>query len=94
MANNINFREAQLLVYGACLHKGMQVDRVILNNLQKFHIGDVVEVVEIPLDKPCIVIECVECVQSYVYIKYLSDKVVDECIDILREYAKYIDMEG
>lgn len=87
----IGFREAQLMVLGADrLHRHGNVE---LNNLQVFSIGDNVEVIEISLHQPVVVIKTAECVESYVPIESLSEKVVDACIDILRETAFNIDQE-
>lgn len=88
----MTFREAQLLVVGAELLKGREVSKyVALNNLQKFKIGDVVEVVEIRLDSDCIVVRTAEGPESYICVDNLAEKVVDECVDILREVAYFID---
>lgn len=87
----IGFREAQLMVLGADrLHRHGNVE---LNNLQRFSIGDNVEVIEISLHRPVVVIKIAECVESYVPIESLSEKVVDACIDILREVAFNVDQE-
>ena len=87
----IGFREAQLMVLGADrLHRKGNVE---LNNLQVFSIGDNVDVIEISLHQPVVVIKTAECVESYVPIESLSEKVVDACIDILREVAFNVDQE-
>lgn len=85
------FREAQLLVIGAEAVKGRKSEYVALNNLQVFQIGDLVQVTEIRLDSPCVIIKVAEGPESYVPIDSLSEKVVDECIDILREVASNVD---
>ena len=88
--SKIGFREAQLMVLGADrLHR---TDHVELNNLQVFNIGDNVQVVEISLCRPYIVIST-SGVDSYCHIDNFSEKVVDACIDILREVAFNVDQE-
>ena len=87
----MTFREAQLLVIGAEALKGRKVEYVTLNNLQKFNIGDVIEVVEIGLDIPCVVVRAADGPESYIYVEMLSEKVIDECIEILREVAHNVD---
>lgn len=86
----MTFREAQLLVLGADVTQ--HPDKVVLNNLQTFHIGDDIEVVEISLLIPAIVVRFGE-LESYIPIKNLAEWVVDECITILREVADYYDEE-
>lgn len=87
----MSFREAQLMVLGADrLHRHGSVE---LNNLQVFDIGDNVEVIEISLHEPVVVVRVAECMKSYIPIDSLSEKVVDACIDILRETAFNIDQE-
>lgn len=89
--DKMTFREAQLLVIGAEALKGRNVEFVTLNNLQTFKIGDVIEVVEIRLDTPCVVARTADGPESYINVEMLSEKVVDECIEILREVAFYVD---
>ena len=72
------------------LHRHGNVE---LNNLQVFSIGDNVEVIEISLHEPVVVVRVAESVESYIPIDSLSEKVVDACIDILRETACNIDQE-
>lgn len=76
---------------GAEALRGRKVEYVTLNNLQTFKIGDVVEVIEIRLDKPCVVVRVADGPESYINVEMLSDKVIDECIEILREIAHYVD---
>lgn len=80
-----------MLVIGAEATKGRKSEYVALNNLQVFQIGDLVQVTEIRLDSPCVIVKVAEGPESYVPIESLSEKVVDECIDILREVAYNVD---
>lgn len=87
----MTFREAQLLVIGAEARKGRKPECVTLNNLQVFQIGDLLEVTEIRLDSPCVIVTFVEGPASFIPVESLSEKVVDECIEILREVAFNVD---
>ena len=89
--DKMTFREAQLLVIGAEALGGRKVEFVELNNLQTFRIGDCAEVTEIRLDKPVINVRVAEGTNSYCNIDNFSDKVVDECIEILRDVAMEVD---
>ena len=89
--DKMTFREAQLLVIGALALKGRKANFVELNNLQVFKIGDVVEVIEIRLDTDCIVVKTADGPESYICVENFADRVIDECIDILREVAYNID---
>lgn len=89
--DKMTFREAQLLVIGAEALGGRKVKFVTLNNLQEFNIGDNLRVVEISLEHPAIVVRIADGVESYIGIDNLSDKVVDECIEILRDVAMEVD---
>lgn len=91
MMDKMTFREAQLLVIGAEALKGRNPKFVTLNNLQVFPIGDVVEVIEIRLDTDCIVVKTADGPESYICVDNLAERVVDECIDILREVAYFVD---
>lgn len=75
---------------GAEALKGRKVEYVTLNNLQKFNIGDVIEVVEIRLDTPCVVVRTADGPESYINVEMLSENVIDECIEILREVAFFV----
>lgn len=87
----MTFREAQLLVIGA--YRDREVKFVELNNLQRFNIGDNLTVVEISLEVPAIIVRLFgdDGPESYITIDNLSERVVDECIGILREVAWQID---
>ena len=87
----MSFREAQLLALGAASLKGQKPEFVELNCLQKFYLGDMIEVIEIRLDCPCIVVRIADGPESYLEVKYLADKIVDACVDVLREFAEYLD---
>lgn len=89
----MTFREAQLLVKGA-RPAGDKRTCVELNELQKFHIGDCVEVVEISLEYPAIVLRMADGPESYCEIKMFADWVIDECIEALREVAAAWDALG
>lgn len=91
MDDKMTFREAQLLVIGAEATKGRKPECVTLNNLQVFQIGDLLQVTEIRIDSPCVIVKVAEGPESYLPVESLSEKVVDECIDILREVAFNVD---
>lgn len=93
MKTNISFREAQLMVIGAESLQNRHPKFVTLNNLQKFNIGDCIEVVEISLDSDSIVIRVAEGPESYINVYNLSETIINECIRILREVANYVDGE-
>ena len=81
----MTFREAQLLVIGS--ESERKVEYIALNSFQKFSIGDTMMVVEIRLDNPCVVAQMADGPECYIPVENLSEKVVDECIDVMREVA-------
>lgn len=82
----LTFREAQLM----CLGINPSWEFVALNKLQVFNIGDQVEVVEIRLDSPSIVVN-IHGYESYCNIENFSDAVINKCIGIMREVAMEAD---
>ena len=83
----MTFREAQLLAKGAGA-KG----RVIPEGMQLIPIGDELEIVEICLDKPCVVVRFGDDGPgSYCHIDNFSDAIKDEVIGLLREVAFELD---
>lgn len=90
--DKMTFREAQLLVIGS--EPGRKVEYIALNSFQKFSIGDTMMVVEILLDKPCVVAKVADGLECYIPIENLSEKVVDECINVMREVAWQNDIDN
>lgn len=88
----MSFREAQLAVLGS-KPKNIEWEdlSVELNNEQVFPIGDVADVVGIRLDSPHILVQVADGPQSWCHIDNFSDKVIDECVEILRGIAAYYD---
>lgn len=69
-------------------------NKVIPEGMQIIPIGDMLEIVEICLDKPFVVVRMGEGgPESYCPIDKFSEKVQDACIDFLRETAFNIDQE-
>lgn len=81
--DKMSFREAQLLV----LATAKETTAVELNNEQVFMIGDLADVISINLCTPHIVIRIADGPETYCPIDNFSDKVIDECIKILRDVA-------
>ena len=84
----MSFREAQLLVLAASKGDWTAVE---LNNMQVFMIGDMCDVISINLTTPHIVVRIADKCESYCHIDNFSEKVVDECIEILRGVAAELD---
>lgn len=91
--DKMSFREAQLAVLGA-KPESAKWREIGLNNEQKFSIGDVAEVICIKLDSPHIIVQIAEGPASYCHIDSFSDRVIDECVEILRGIAAYYDYEN
>lgn len=90
--DKMSFREAQLLVIATVYQATCKpAEYVPLNWEQKFNIGDLAEVVEIRLDSPHIVVKVADGPESLCHIDNFSDKVIDECVEILRGVAAYHD---
>ena len=90
--DKMSFREGQLLVLATIYEAtGKKAEYVPLNNEQVFSIGDCAEVTEIRLDSPHINICVADGTNSYCHIDNFSDKVIDECVEILRGVAAYHD---
>lgn len=71
-----------------------RTNKVIPEGMQIIPIGDMIEIVEICLDKPFVVVRMGDGgPESYCPIDKFSESVQDECIDLLREVAFNIDQE-
>ena len=87
--DKMTFREAQLLVLGA---NGGKTNKVIPEGMQLIPIGDMLEITEICLDKPCVVVRFGEDgPESYCSIEKFSEAIIDEVIGYLREVAFELD---
>ena len=87
--DKMSFREAQLMVLGA---NGGKTDSVIPEGMQLIPIGDTLEIVEICLDKPFVVVRFGDDgPESYCNIEKFSESIIDECIGFLREVAFEMD---
>ena len=94
--DKMSFREAQLLVLGSKPEKAKwDIEKAVeLNWEQIFSIGDNAEVVGIRLDIPFIVIRMCNGPESLCHIDNFSDKVIDECSEILRGIAANHDWDN
>lgn len=90
--DKMSFREGQLAVLGATV--GRNWSCIMLNSEQVFNVGDNAEVVEIELNSPHIVVRMADGPESLCHIDNFSDKVIDECVEILRGVAAYYDWEN
>ena len=84
--DKMTFREAQLCVLGTKRCKG---ERVIPVNMEIIPIGDTAEIIEICLDKPFVVVRLggPGGPESYCNIDNFSEKVIDQCVELLRDIA-------
>ena len=87
----MTFREAQLCVLGSLPEYCDKSKGVELNNLQIFAIGEGINVIEICLDKPFVVVRISDGPEAYLPIMSLAEWVIIECVRILREVAAYYD---
>lgn len=85
----MTFREAQLAVLGA---NGGRTSKVVPEGMQIIPIGDNLEITEICLDKPYVVVRFGEDgPESYCPIEKFSEAIIDEIIGYLREVAFELD---
>jgi hypothetical protein len=93
----MSFREAQLCVLGT-LYEGEYrhrvEDEVVLNEEQKFRVGDLLEVIGIMLTSPHIVLQMDQGEECLCHIDNFSDKVIDECVEIMRGVAANEDFDN
>ena len=94
--DKMSFREAQLCVTGTVYEEDPHrfEDEVVLNNEQKFMVGDLLEVIGIRLTSPHIVLQMDQGEECLCHIDNFSDKVIDECIEIMRGVAANADFDN